>query len=403
VLLALGAVVATSRSAAAVAVGLLGATCGVLTCVLLSRIVTAAAAAILATRRGRDVAGIGGLALLLALGPILSLGSNRDVNADVVAQWAQAVAWTPLGWCWGAMADASQGNWDLALTRLLLAGLLVVVLFALWERQLVMALRNPRSASGDSSARRGLGLLGRLPGTPLGAIAARAGTYWVRDPRFNVPAIMTILLPAGLVFAGLGGSELALVAMPVASAYLIGWGQHNDVGYDSTAFWMHVASGVDGVSDRIGRLFPSFLIALVCIPAYAVLGPLFGSPWHLLPATLGVAIAVVLNGFAVSCVVSAIKQYAVPSPGENPFSSRPGSVGVTLAVQSVCGAAVLVLSVPALALGVMTWFGWEWAAWAVLVVGPALGATALLIGVRTGADLFRRRQADLLQDLVAMR
>jgi ABC-2 type transport system permease protein len=214
---------------------------------------------------------------------------------------------------------------------------------------------------------------------------------------------MTILLPAGLVFAGLGGSHLALVAMPVASAYLIGWGQHNDVGYDSTAFWMHVSSGVDGVSDRLGRLFPSFLIATVCVPVYSLLGPLLGSPWRLLPATLGVATGVALNGFAVSCVVSAIKQYAVPSPGENPFSSRPGSVGVTLAVQSLCGAAVLALSVPVVALGVMAWFHWDWAAWAALVLGPALGATALVVGVRVGAALFRTRQADLLQDLVAMR
>ena len=69
---------------------------------------------------------------------------------------------------------------------------------------------------------------------------------------------MTTLLPAGLLVPGIGsGSTLALVGMPLASAYLIGWGQHNDVGYDSTAFWMHVTSGVDGVSDRLGRLFPS--------------------------------------------------------------------------------------------------------------------------------------------------
>jgi ABC-2 type transport system permease protein len=403
VLLCLGGVVATSRSVAAVGIGILGASCGLLTCVLVSRSVTAAAAAVLATRRGRDVAGIGALALVLSIGPAVMLGSNREINAAVISHWADVVAWTPLGWCWAAMGDASRGDWGPALARLALAGGLVVGLFALWERQLALALRNPRASSGDGGARRGLGLFGRLPGTPMGAIAARAGTYWVRDPRFNVPAIMTILLPAGLLVAGLGGSNLALVSMPLASAYLIGWGQHNDVGYDSTAFWMHVSSGVDGVSDRVGRLFPSFLIATVCVPVYSVLGPVMGSPWRLLPASLGVANGIALNGFAVSCVVSAVKQYAVPSPGENPFSSRPGSVGVTLGVQSLCGAAVLALSVPALALGAMAWFGWEWAAWAALVVGPALGATALVIGVRTGADLFRRRQADLLQDLVSMR
>jgi ABC-2 type transport system permease protein len=166
---------------------------------------------------------------------------------------------------------------------------------------------------------------------------------------------------------------------------------------------MHVSSGVDGLSDRLGRLFPSFTFAALCIPVYCVLGPVVGGPWRLLPATLGVSTGIVLNGFAVACVVSATKQYAVPPPGENPFSSRPGSVGVTLAVQSVCGAAVVLLSLPALGLGVLAWFGWQWAAVAALVVGPGLGAAAFVVGARLGAEQFRLRQADLLQDLIAMR
>jgi ABC-2 type transport system permease protein len=74
-----------------------------------------------------------------------------------------------------------------------------------------------------------------------------------------------------------------------------------------------------------------------------------------------------------------------------------------LGVQAVCGAAVVALTMPALVLGGLAWFGQSWAAWAALVVGPALGAVVLTVGVRVGADLFARRQAILLQDLVAMR
>jgi ABC-2 type transport system permease protein len=403
--LLLAAVVAVSRSPGAVLVGLVAAALGALTCVLLSRIVTAAASAVLASRRGRDLAGVAGLLLVLAIGPLVSaLGSPHRSTAGL-RRLADMVAWTPLGWPWTAMGEAAAGRWSRALTGLALAAALVALLVVVWERLLVSVLRNPRPQSGGDSGRKtGLGLFGRLPGTPTGAIAARAGTYWLRDPRLNFPGLVTALLPAALLIPGLAsGSHLALAAMPLASGYLIGWGQHNDVGYDSTAFWLHVASGVDGVSDRLGRLFPSAVLALVCVPGYAVLGPLVGLPWRLLPATLGVAVGVVLNGFAVACVTSAVKQYAVPAPGENPFTNRPGSVGVTLAVQSLCGSAVVGLSLPAVVLGVLAWLGHQWAAWTALVVGPTLGAVAMVVGVRLGAGLFRERQALLLQDLVAMR
>jgi ABC-2 type transport system permease protein len=404
VLLGLGAVVASSFSVGSLLVALVAVPLALLGCVLLSRIVTAAAAAVLASRRGRDVAGVGGLVLLLAVGPLAASLGSGGVTAQTTRRVADVLAWTPLAWAWGAPAEAAAGHWAHALGLLALALAWTGVLLVAWERLLTSVLRNPRSTGGGGGGHRGLGLFGRLPATPLGAVAARAGTYWVRDPRFNVPALMTILLPSALLFPGLAkDSELALVAMPLVSAYLIGWGQHNDVGYDSTAFWMHVSAGMDPVADRLGRLFPSAVMATACIPLYALLGPLVGGPWRLLPATLGVAVGLVLNGFAVACVTSAVKQYAVPPPGENPFSSRPGSVGVTMAVQTVCGGAVIALSLPALALGVAAWYGFQWAAWTALVVGPALGVVALVVGTRLGADLFTRRQALLLQDLVAMR
>jgi ABC-2 type transport system permease protein len=403
VVVVLATVFTGSRTPLAALTALVGGVLGLATCILLSRVVAAAAASVLATRRGRDVAGIGGLVVLLSFGPAAGLVSDGGVTVGGLKALGGVLAWTPLGWAWAASGDVVAGDWAAAGGRLLCAAVFCVVLFALWERLLVAALRNPHGTDGEAGgARRGLGLFARLPGTPLGAIAARAGTYWLRDPRFNFPAIMTTLLPAGLLFPGLAGSDVALAAMPLVSAYLIGWGQHNDVGYDSTAFWLHVASGVDGVADRVGRLFPSAVLALVCVPGYALLGPLVGGSWALLPASLGAGVGLALSGFAVACVTSAVKQYAVPVPGESPFSSRPGSVGVTFAVQTVCGGAVVVLSLPVLVLAVLAVVGFGWAAWAALVVGPVVGVVAFVVGVRLGASLFGRRQADLLQDLVSM-
>ena len=406
VLVVLGSVFASTRSPVATVVALVGGALGLLTCLLISRVVSGAAAAVLASRRGRDIAGVGGLLFVLAVVPLLAFVDDGGLSRERLVAMGDVLAWTPLGWAWAASGDVMLGHWGAAGIRLVLAAVLALVLFVGWERLLVSILRNPRGAVGNGGgARSGLGLFAALPGTPMGAIAARAGTYWVRDPRFNFPAVMTILLPAGLLFPGLSGdgSDVVLAVMPLVSAYLIGWGQHNDVGYDSTAFWMHVTSGVDGVADRVGRLFPSAVLALVCVPGYAVLGPLVGGSWALVPASLGAGTAVLLNGFAVASITSAVKQYAVPGPGESPFTSRPGSAGVTFAVQTVCGGAVVALSVPALVLFVVALLGHAWAAWVALAVGPVLGVVAFVLGVRLGAGLFRTRQADLLQDLVSMR
>jgi ABC-2 type transport system permease protein len=274
-----------------------------------------------------------------------------------------------------------------------------------WERLLGSILANPRSVAGSApEVRRGLGLFARLPGTARGAVAARSATYWRRDPRMAFPAVMSTIVPLGLVVVWKAtGSEPALLAMPAVSGFLIGWGPHNDVGYDSTAFWLHVASGVDGLSDRLGRLFPSAVQAAVAVPVYSLLGAGLSHRWDLLPAMSGAALGVLLCGFAVASVVSAVKQYPVPGPGDSPFATPPGGAGITLLVQLGCSLAVVVLSAPVLLLAALGLAGHSWAAWAALGVGPLVGGAVLALALRLGSGLFDRRGALLLQDLVRVR
>ena len=284
--------------------------------------------------------------------------------------------------------------------------LLALVLLRLWQRQLAAMVRDPRgtSAASEGGGHGGLGLLGRLPGTPLGAVAARSALYWRRDPRLNFPAVITSLLPAGLVLAWhFGDSELALVGMPLVCAYLLGWGQHNDVGYDSTAFWLHVASGVDGTSDRVGRLFPSMALGAVLVPGYALAGSALGGRWDLLPATLGVGLALLLSGFAVASVTSAVKQYPCPARGRAPSPPRPGARGSPSSCRPWSGRASWSWRCPRSASG--PWPGSVTAGppGRALVLGPTLGAVVMVLGVRLGARLFEQRGPELLQDLVRVR
>ncbi|TQJ51145.1 hypothetical protein [Phycicoccus sp. SLBN-51] len=404
-LLVLATFVTWSRGVLPLLGAVVGGALALATCVLLSRVITAAASTLLSSRRGRDVVAVLGFVALVGLAPALSVGGSFELTLADLAGVTTVVGWTPLGWAWAAPADLAHGLLLTGLARLVLAGALVAALLLLWQRQLATAVHDPRSSARDAGATEsGIGLLGRLPGTPLGAVAARSAVYWRRDPRLGFPALITTLFPAGLLFAWhLGGSELALVAMPLVSAYMLGWGQHNDVGYDSTAFWLHVASAVDGVSDRLGRLFPPAVLGTICLPVYAVLGAALGDRWDLLPATLGAGAALLLAGFGVASVTSALKQYPVPGPGESPFRTPPGGAGITLVVQAVVGLAVLLLALPAMAFGALAWFGHGWAAWVALPVGVAMGVAAAVVGVRVGARLFERRMPELLQDLVRVR
>ncbi len=279
---------------------------------------------------GRDVLAMAGFAALLAFGPVVSLASSRELSTDDLAasplrsagrRWAGRGRRQPTSPRAGTSRDWSGSPWPCCWPSCCCG--CGSASSPRWCATLAARPPRPRAAGHG-----GLGLLGRLPGTPLGAVAARSALYWRRDPRLNFPAVITSLLPAGLVLAWhFGHSDLALVGMPLVCAYLLGWGQHNDVGYDSTAFWLHVASGVDGTSDRVGRLFPSMALGAVLVPGYALVGSVLGGRWDLLPATLGVGLALLLSGFAVASVTSAVKQYPRARPGESPFATPPGERG----------------------------------------------------------------------------
>src|SRR5690606_1707774 len=87
---------------------------------------------------------------------------------------------------------------------------------------------------------------------PPNDLAARSIVYWLRDRRYLVnaaviPVAAAIALVPPLV-AGVPLSLVILLPVPIVALFF-GWLPHNDIAYDSTAVWMHIASGVRGVSD----------------------------------------------------------------------------------------------------------------------------------------------------------
>jgi ABC-2 type transport system permease protein len=271
--LALTTTVTWSRSPQAVAVALGAAVVGVLTCVTLSRVSTSGLSALGQSRRGREMVSAAGGLLFVAAGLGSGWIGDQAGRPDLMGSLASLLGWTPLGLAWAAPADVAAGALGTGLVRLALAVLALVLLLALWDVLLRRALENPRSVSTRPRRRDvGAGWFDRLPATPAGAVAARSVTYWRRDARYIVSIGILPLLPLVLLAPAAGGSQTWLLGMAPVAGYLLGWGMHNDLAYDGTAFWQHVSTGVPGRADRLGRLAPTAVLASILVPGYAVLG-----------------------------------------------------------------------------------------------------------------------------------
>jgi ABC-2 type transport system permease protein len=188
---------------------------------------------------------------------------------------------------------------------------------------------------------------------------------------------------------------LALIPVPVICLFL-GWTMHNDVAYDNTAIWLHVASGTRGRSDRWGRLFPALALGVPALIVGSVASAAVYGDWSVLGALLGVGASLLFAGMGFSSITSARFPYPVVRPGDNPFS-QPQSTGATTAlVQSFSFFASLVLSLPAIIFAALGFLGSDLWFWASLGSGVVVGLLALWLGVVIGSRIFNRRGPELL-------
>ena len=379
-----------------------GVALGVATCVLLARVCMALTALFLRERRSRELSGLFALALLVVVVPVGVFFASLEWGGRVPTQLAEAVsmlALTPLGAAWALPGRVAQGGIELATPALLVALATLVVLGLLWAvlvRRMLSSTERPVSVR----ERGGLGWFAVAPGTPGGAVAARSLMYWFHDRRYIVNLLVIpvagVLTVVPLLIAGVPLEIVALVPVPFVALFL-GWLPHNDLAYDSTAVWMHIASGVRGVSDRIGRLVPVLLIG---IPLLAVLIPVAISlhgRWTLLPAMIGVCAGLFLCGLGLSSISSVTAPYAASRPGESPFQQPPRTGSGSAITQGIVMLGAIALTAPSL------WWGWQAlngdddAATMALWGGLAIGVVVLAGGIAIGSSVFERRGGRLME------
>jgi ABC-2 type transport system permease protein len=394
-------IVTWSHNPGSTVVAILCAAVAIATCAMIARVMSSVAALIFRSGRARGFGSVIAVLVMVAGVPIALLLTGVDwSNSGLrslhrVADW---LSWTPLGAVWAAPADASLGQWGASILKLLIAVAFVAVLWSAW-RALVAVLLVTTVKETTAQRYVGLGWFGVLPHTPAGAIAARSLTYFARDRRYWVSLL---IIPAGplvavsaLIIAGVPGHIAALFPLPLVCLFL-GWAIHNDVAYDSTAVWLHVVSGTRGLADRVGRLLPVLLIGILIIVVGSVLTVIFYGDWDVMPAVIGVSSAVLLIGIGLSSLTSALFPYPATKPNDGPFAQPQTTTAASATIQTISFLAILVLSSPIVALGVLgITDSPEWLE-QTLFAGLGLGIVVLVCGVLAGAAAFARRGPEIM-------
>jgi len=376
------------------ATAVVAAVLGVATCLLLVRSATAIAALVLRERRSRELTGVLLVSVLVVVVPAVVFLISLDWGDGVPSQLHEAVAMlalTPLGAAWALPA----GTHGIAAT--LIAVGTVLSLLALWALLVRMLLTTSQRPTSGKERRR-LGWFNVMPGTAGGAIAARSLLYWFHDPRYLVNVLVVpvaaVITIVPLLVVGVPLETVVLIPAPLMAVFF-GWLVHNDLAYDSTGIWMHVAADVRGVADRLGRLVPVLLIA---VPLLALAVPVtiwLHGRWAMLPALVGICAGLFLCGLGLSSMSSVIAPYPVSRPGDGPFQQPQRTRGSV--AQGVVLFGAVTLSGPAL------WWGWlaltvdPAHAWEAFWFGTGAGIVTLVLGVLIGGAVFRRRGSRIME------
>jgi ABC-2 type transport system permease protein len=400
-LIALAQIVTWSRGPLAVLLAILGAPIILATCLLCARVFTSIAAFLLSSRRSRDTTGVLGLVLLILVTPVFLLLLNVNWQKDgpaILGNIAAVLSWTPFGAVWAAPADAAFGLTGPALAKELIALATVAILWFAW-RYLVQTMLVTQQRQPEARSYRGLGLFATGSSSPTLVVAERSLTYWFRDARYHVSLLVIPVIPfllmLPLIVVGVPGELLALLPVPVMALFL-GWTIHNDVAYDNTAIWLHVASGIRGRADRFGRVIPPLLVGVpLVVVASFICAPLWGDD-RILPAMLGTGLGLLLTGLGLSSVMSARFPYPAVRPGDSPFAA-PQAVGSASAViQGFAFLITVILVSPTLYLAFMSLAHPGTFEWQSLGCGIVLGALFLWGGVAWGGHIFDKRSPEIL-------
>ena len=420
---------------------LLCAPAALATCVLLSRIIVTAVG-VSASRRGREATAIITFVAFMVCTQLPNLiprilGDDPSDFLQRLNGAAKVMGLSPFGWTFSAPGLMATGSVIPALALAIVAWVLPVILFPLWQRVVGKVMTSPgtshtrmrayaASSTGSNARQQGLPdvlpwarRLGASLPAPAAAVAARSLRYWRTDPRYLVQFLSVLILPVVLVLGpalnssrfaagdngqpvdisfALGHAPAPLLFMAPALAVFMGWAIHDDLGLDSTALWSHISAGISGAHDRLGRVVGAAVWQVPALVAIDLLMVVWTGRWDALPAVTGACLALYGCALAWSCLTSVLLPYETLAPGDSPMRSRTSGTAFLAALIQMA-AILLLLAVCSPVLGAAVYSVVQGApvwGWVALVAGIVWCGLLLWGGVVVGGRMLDRRGPQVL-------
>lgn len=348
----------------------------------------------------RRVLGISLLLLLAPLGCFVLFTIVTKNDAQLLSA-LNASLWLPTVAPVGATLMTVTGKASFAATLWIVSAAALVVSVAVCYFASAKSMVLSDAAPGDSRNIDPLGLFVYFSAKPAGVIAARSLTYLRRDPRYRVSLLAIPAAAALAVFAlwiaGVPPTVLSLLPLPIM-LFLLGWALHNDVAMDSTAIWLHIASGIKGFDDRLGRLAPAAAVGIPMLFIGSSISVIFYGNWLILPVVFGLNCAALLIGMAVSTVASALTPYPSTRPGESPFLQPQFTESGALSAQLVSFLCGIFLAIPVIVFSISAILHENETAalWLTALASVAFGAMLLFACLKLGGWIFERKGPEIL-------
>jgi hypothetical protein len=387
------------------------------------------------------------IAVLAPMGIWMNL-LMQNFDADYVHSVAGVVAWSPFGAPWALAASVHGGAWGTAVLQFVVTAAFLALGWWLWQRVLPAAMcgtahrlspaaeeavsqgralvdpdavedapESPADAQGagpTGAARNGMTGVERWQrlglGAPAASLAERTQRYWLRDPRLSTSLLSSLIFPAMAVFwtrfsfgdeggPGIGMSVFFMLMLPLIIGQVVG----SLLQYDSTAFWLLVASGIRGRSERLGRLVGSLPLCLGVLVVSCVAFGMFSTISADAAWLLGAGVLLVFSSAAaVAMVIGARWVYPVQPPGASPMSTKgTGQFLTTMIIQSLQWVLAFVAAAPAGA--VLLWAQFGTTVPVALACGLALVWSTLLLvaGVLVGGRIWDASNVEVLSKIRA--